>query len=156
MDDVLADFVKASRCNTSGKTLEHLMWRPGFFLNLEPIPGSKGAIFEIGRMGFDIWILSQPLAESPESYSDKVKWIQLHFPQLYKKIIFTQDKGLKLGHYLIDDNYQKWGKKFENNGGKFIHFSYGNYNGNPEDWVNTEAEWRRIVEFFSKENPYLD
>lgn len=156
MDDVLADFNKAARDPVTGKVREYMMWDKNFFFNLEPIPGAKGAIFELEKMGFDLWILSQPLAESPESYIDKAKWVHVHFPQLYKKIILTQNKGLNTGHYLIDDNCHKWGKKFEQNGGKFIHFNYGGYNGNKDDWSNPEEAWRSIVEVMSKENPYLD
>lgn len=156
MDDVIADFAGAARDPITGKIREHMMWDKDFFLNLKPLPGSKGAVFELCKMGFDVWILSQPLAESPESYLDKAKWIQLHFPQLYKKIILTQDKGLNHGHFLIDDNFSKWKDKFEQNGGKFIHFKYGGYNGQPEEWRDPEEAWRSIVAKLAKENPYLD
>lgn len=156
MDDVVANFNKAARDPETGKIREFMMWDKNFFLNLEPMPGAKGAIFELIKMGFDVWILSQPLAESPESYIEKVQWIQLHFPQLYKKIVLTQDKGMCIGHYLIDDNYSKWAKKFEQNGGKFIHFNYGGYNGDKDDWRDPEDAWRSIVGIMANENPYLD
>jgi 5'(3')-deoxyribonucleotidase len=149
MDDTLADFWSAARSPGGTTVLEHKMWDKDFFLNLEPTPGSKGAVHEIIKLGYDVWILSQPLAECPESYSDKAKWIQLHFPQLYKKIILTQDKSLKIGDYLIDDNRQKWQEKFEQNGGKFIHFNYGGYNG--RNWPDTEKSWREVVEFLTEE-----
>lgn len=158
MDDVLADFWSSAMDPHSKQVREHMMWDKDFFLNIKPMPGAKGALFEINKMGFDIWILSQPLAESPESYTDKAKWVQIHFPQFYKKLILTQDKGLKLGHYLIDDNREKWQQKFEQNGGKFIHFPYGGYNYS-KTWAlcpNPEKSWRDIVEFFKNENPYLD
>lgn len=150
LDDTLADFYSAA-ADINGVVLEHRMFDENFFLNLKPLPGAKGALLELGKMGYDIWILSQPLAESPESYIDKAKWVQLHFPQLYKKIILTQDKSLNRGDYLIDDNSWKWKDKFESNGGKFIHFNYGGYNGKPETWDKPEVQWRKIVKILSKD-----
>lgn len=156
IDDTLADFWSAA-AGPNGEILEYKMWSKDFFLNLEPLPGAKGAIFDLSKMGFDLWILTQPLAECPESYSDKAKWVQLHFPQLYKKLILTQDKGLKSGHYLIDDNAHKWKTKFEKNGGTFVHFPYGGYNFKSKDQCpSSERSWREVVEFFRKENPFLD
>lgn len=157
MDDVIADFWNGAMDPVSKQVLERRMWDKNFFLNLAPIPGSQAALFEIGKMGFDIYILSQPLAECPESYTDKAKWIQLYFPQLYNKIVLTQNKGLHLGGYLIDDNAFKWQKKFEQNGGKFIHFPYGGYNY-AKTWAlcpDPEKSWRDIVEFFRKESKRL-
>lgn len=150
MDDTIADFHKAAV--DDGKVVESRMWNKDFFLNLEPIPGSKGAINDLSRMGYDLWILSQPLAESPESYTDKALWIQRHFPQLYNKIVLTQNKGLHVGDYLIDDNAEKWKTKFEANGGKFIHYPYHGESRNhflPEGHIGA---WRRIVEFFKSES----
>lgn len=154
MDDVLADFYRGANCPLRSKIMEERMWDKDFFLNLKPINGAKGAVFQLQKMGFDLWILSQPLAESPESYTDKAKWVQLHFPQLYKKIILTQDKSLNIGDFLIDDNETKWKDKFEQNGGKFVHFPYGGYNRNHREFgVNPEYHWDRIVRDFANENP---
>lgn len=152
MDDCAFDFWGYARDPITGKVREHMMWDKDFFLNLKPMPGAKGAIFELEKMGFDLYIVTQPLAESPESYSDKAKCIQLHLPQLYKKIIMTQDKGLIKLDFLIDDNYAKWSEKFERSGGKFVHFPYGGYNygSNPELCPDPEKSWRNIVELFKK------
>lgn len=150
MDDTLADFFSAARDPKTGEIREHMMWDKNFFLNLKPLPGAKGAVFELEKMGYDIYVLSQPLAESPESYIDKVKWIQIHFPQLYKKIILTQNKGLCLGDYLIDDNAEKWKNKFEKNGGQFILFPYGGHTY-AKCWAlcpDPEKSWRSIVKYF--------
>jgi 5'(3')-deoxyribonucleotidase len=147
MDDVLADFYRDAR-DFHGKVEEHRMWNDNFFLNLKPTPGAQGAMFDLEKMGFDVYIASQPLAESPNSYTEKAKWVQLHFPQFYKKLVLTQNKGLLLGDYLIDDNAKKWKESFERNGGKFIHFPYGGYNQNPTRVVppNPEGIWRSIIE----------
>lgn len=152
LDDTLADFFSAARDPRNGDIREHMMWNKNFFLNLKPLPGAQGAVFELEKMGFDLYILSQPLAESPESYTDKAKWVQIYFPQLYKKLILTQNKGLCLGDYLIDDNADKWKSKFENNGGTFIQFPYGGHTY-AKTWAlcpDPEKSWRDIVEYFRK------
>lgn len=153
MDDCIADFSLATRDPNTGKIREHMMWDKDFFINLEPIPGAKGALFELEKMGFDLYIISQPLAENPESYTDKAKWIQIHFPQLYRKIILTQNKGLCVADYLIDDNAHKWQIPFEKNGGTFVHFPYGGHNY-AQTWAlqpDPEESWRKIVAYFSKQ-----
>lgn len=156
LDDTLANFYKASRNLGSDEVDEHMMWDPNFFLNLEPVPGAKGAVFDLMKHGFDVRVLSQPLAECPESYLHKAQWVQLHFPQLYKKIVLTQDKGLCLGHYLIDDNAAKWKEPFESNGGKFIHYPYDRTHRTTVTEEDLYTFWRMIVKTLQLENPYLE
>lgn len=152
MDDCIADFSGAARDPVSGKIREFMMWDKDFFLNLKPVPGAQGAIFELGKLGYDLYIVSQPLAESPESYVEKAKWIQIHFPQLYKKIILTQDKGLIKLDYLIDDNQKKWGARFATTGGTFVHFPYGAYNGDLKDHIAPDKIWRDLVLYFHRKS----
>lgn len=146
-DDVIADFYESAKCIHTDEVIKSRMWQPSFFLNLKVIPGSQHAISILEDSGFDVWILTQPLAGHPECYYDKALWIQKHFPQLYKKIIMTQDKGMLIGDYLIDDNKVKWKEKFEKNGGKFIHFNYGGYNKSNKD---PEELWKEILEHLTK------
>lgn len=154
MDDVIADFYKSAAHPISGEVQDEKMFDRYFFLNLEPIPGAKSAVFQLLKMGFNITIVSQPFTALPESYMEKAQWIQLHFPQLTNKIILTQDKGLVRTDFLIDDNKKKWQEKFEQTGGKFIHFQYGGYN--TQDMKNPEYMWTEIVEYFKTVNPYKD
>jgi len=154
MDDVIADFYKAAYNPVTKKIDEELMFKKDFFLDLEPVPGAKSAVFQLMKMGFDVWILSQPFALDPSSYIQKAEWIGLHFPQLYNKIILTQDKGLNVGDYLIDDNKKKWQDKFEQNGGKFVHFPYGGYN--MPNFGDPEGTWDYIVKYFKTEDPLKD
>lgn len=153
LDDTLADFYKATR-GLDGKVQEEKMYVPDFFFNLQTIPGAQGAVRRILTMGFDVWILSQPLAEHHPSYGDKAKWIGVHFPHLWNKVILTQDKGLHLGSYLIDDNLEKWKPKFEKTGGKFIHFNYNRNLANPDHFHSNE--WDRVCEFLSTEDTTYD
>lgn len=145
LDDTLADFYELAK-DDKLMVEESKMYSPEFFFRLAPIPGSREAIFALEKMGFDIWILTQPLADCYESYTDKAKWVGRYFPKLINKIIMTQDKGLNLGEYLVDDNKEKWAEKFESNGGKFIHFPYTR-----NDPDQNKNHWSKIVEFFNNE-----
>jgi 5'(3')-deoxyribonucleotidase len=122
LDDTIADFIGSPRF-VSGFD-EAFMHEPRFFLDLKPVRGALVAVRQIIRMGYDVQILSQPVAQSAHSYSEKVQWIGMHFPELVGKINLTQDKGLFKGEFLIDDNAEKWKDKFEKNGGTFLHFNH--------------------------------
>lgn len=141
LDDTIADFadaIKAKHSVVDNFTVYH-MYEEGFFENLKPIEGSLSGVRALIRLGYDVQILTQPLAESAHSYSEKVKWVGIHFPDLIDKVNMTQDKGLFIGDYLIDDNAEKWRSKFEANGGMFVHFGHGEF-----------SDWHKIVCYFSR------
>lgn len=146
MDETIADFTKAATVN--GEFDHRRMYEPGFFFKLEPIDGALVAIRQLIGLGYDVQILSQPVADSYFSYSDKIRWIGCYFPELLHKVNLTQDKGLFKGDYLIDDNSFKWKEKFEANGGKFVHFLY-----NPGTYtqISNKEQWEQIVNFFKQE-----
>lgn len=135
MDDTIADFM-GSEAFKNGFDVNK-MYEVGFFLNLKPIPGALSGVRALIRKGYDVQICSQPVAESAHSYSEKVQWIALWFPELITKVNFTQDKGIIKGDYLIDDNQPKWQAKFEALNGEytFVHF----------DHKNPEKNWESIV-----------
>lgn len=129
LDEVLADFSKAAPELGPAE-----MYVPGFFADLDVVPGAKLAVRQLYRSGkFDIQILSVPVSDSPESYTEKARWVATHFPYLLNKINLTQDKGLFKGDYLIDDNL-KWQNVF---GGEFLHF----------DVNNPCQSWKKMVKY---------
>lgn len=140
LDDTLADFSKDPVFNNEpvNEYSVHKMYEPGFFLNLKPVEGALHSVRALIRLGHDVHILTQPLAESAHSYSEKVQWVGKWFPELINKLHMSQNKGFFKGDYLIDDNEEKWKIPFEKNGGKFIHF----------DHENPGKSWKTIVEYF--------
>lgn len=141
MDDTIADFTGHPVFEGQMPPDAKHMHEEGFFLSLKPIPGALVAVRALSWMGYDVHILSKPVAISSHSYSEKVKWIGMWFPELINKINFSQNKGHFKGDYLIDDNMAEWKDKFEANGGEFIHFVY--HAGNHEaQWKNIEAYLR--------------
>jgi 5'(3')-deoxyribonucleotidase len=152
MDDTLADFGGHGIFNKLGYVEEVHMYEFGFFKNLKPIDGALVAVRALIKMGFDVQILTQPVAQSPHSYSEKAQWLAMWFPELVTKMNMVQDKGIAKGHYLIDDNPGKWKDKFEANGGKFITFQYNRTNA-PTQLSNAEV-WERILNYFAAESPF--
>lgn len=146
MDDTIADFIGSATVNGAFDYLR--MYEPGFFFKLKPIDGALVAVRQLIALGYDVQILSQPVADSPCSYTEKVQWIGIHFPDLIYKINLTQNKGQFIGDYLIDDNPTKWKYKFEANGGKFVYFMY---NPGTHTQTSNREGWERIVNFFKEE-----
>ncbi len=107
MDDTSFDFGNSRVFH--GKEIDDTrMYEPGFFLDLQPIPGALCAIRKLIKMGYDVQLLTQPVANSAHSYSEKVQCVGMWLPELVDKINMVQDKGLVRGDWLIDDNANNW------------------------------------------------
>lgn len=144
MDDTLADFCghfKDSPVDTSK------MYNEGFFRDLKPVAGALAGVRKLAALGYELHILTQPVAESAYCYMEKMQWIGMWFPELISKLHMVQDKGLMRGHYLIDDNAVKWRKKFESGGGHFIHFEYTKNND-----AKNRVAWDSIITIMELES----
>uniref|UniRef100_A0A8C6RQW6 5',3'-nucleotidase, cytosolic n=1 Tax=Nannospalax galili TaxID=1026970 RepID=A0A8C6RQW6_NANGA len=78
---------------------------PGFFLDLEPIPGALEALQEMYNMpDTEVFICTSPLLNYDHCVGEKYCWVQRYLgPQFVERIILTRDKTLVLGDLLIDD-----------------------------------------------------
>ena len=137
MDGVLADFSKGiGRPGYEYNPPE--MLRPGFFRELEVMPGAKDAIAELLTIeGIDVFIATKPTTANLNCATEKFEWIKANFPELLRKIFITCDKGHLNGDYLIDDNANQWQAKFK---GTFLHFQ----EFEPED------SWMSIVNYMKQ------
>lgn len=86
----------------------------GFFLDLEPIPGSVEAFLKLSSI-HDVWILTAPSFMNPLSYAEKNVWVRKYLgPEYVKRLIMCPNKSLMKGDYLIDDNeWSNWQGDFE-------------------------------------------
>ncbi|MFH1532590.1 MAG: hypothetical protein ABIK09_17840 [Pseudomonadota bacterium] len=75
----------------------------GFFLDLEPIPGSLRALEELRSDGFDVWIVSKPPG-FPGAWAEKFAWIQRHCPAFQERVVVCTSKHVIQGDVLIDDS----------------------------------------------------
>jgi 5'-nucleotidase len=133
MDDTIVDFRSSTRIPDHEKEVygHPAMYQEGFFRDLLPFPTAIQAVNRLIDSGkYDVWILTQPVADSPRSYSEKAEWVIKHLPRLTHKIKMTQEKTMCLGAILIDDN-PKWAGFF----GDFYLF----------DRHNPEATWSILL-----------
>ena len=92
---------------------------PGIFSRMKPIDGALEA-FEKLNKHFDVYILSTAPWENPTALNDKLAWIKQNIGDLAKKrVIFSHNKHLNMGDYLIDDRLANGAGEFK---GTHIHF----------------------------------
>lgn len=152
MDNVIVDFtsgidrlpiktlerhieVAGRKKNGEPKDLDDV---PGIFSLMDPMPGAIEAVLELTKL-FDTYVLSTSPWNNPTAWSDKVKWIHLHFgykegTPLYKRLILSHHKNLNDGHFLVDDRDANGADKFAiKPGSEHIHFGKNPF----EDWGKT-------------------
>jgi len=106
---------------------------PTLFQDLDLIEGASEAIEKI-KDKYDIYFLSTPMCNVPESYSGKRKWIKKHFGEWAdKRLILTHRKDLCIGDILIDDRTKNGAGEFK---GELILFGSVVY-----------PNWERILQY---------
>ncbi|MCH7783636.1 hypothetical protein IID62_11285 [candidate division KSB1 bacterium] len=93
MDEVLVDFTGHFALKHWDKTQRNppAMYEKGFFESLQPLPGAISAVIKILNSNkFDVKILTQPVAKSPVSYTEKVNWLSKYLPDLAGDPIITK------------------------------------------------------------------
>ena len=122
MDGVLVDFQSGinSLSEEEFKLYENNLDEvPGIFSRMKPIKGALEA-FEKLNKHFDVYILSTAPWENPTALNDKLNWIKQNIGDLAKKrVIFSHNKHLNMGDYLIDDRLANGAGDFK---GTHIHF----------------------------------
>jgi len=133
MDGVLADFF-------AHIAPEHNFYNPpemfkkGFFRNLPIVPGAKeGVAALLANPNLNVYIATKHTSKNFDCATEKVEWINEHFPALIKKMFMVCDKEHLNGDFLIDDD-----KKWDGFPGEFIHF----------DEHNPEKAWAKVIEQF--------
>lgn len=96
----------------------------------EILPEIDGAIKAVNKLKshYDIYFLSTPMQNVPESYMGKRRWLKEKFGQwVNKRLILTHRKDLNKGDILIDDRLTNGSENFE---GEHIHFGQQGF----ENW----------------------
>lgn len=106
MDNVLADF-------DGGIGREEFEWNPPemyrkeFFYKLKPVRGAKSAIKQLMKIpNVQLFIASIPVTRPGglKSATDKLRWLEKHFPYLLHHFCLVSDKMMVKGDFLIDDH----------------------------------------------------
>lgn len=92
---------------------------PNIFETLEPIEGAIEAVNKL-MDEHDVYFLSTPMWNIPESWMDKRIWVEKYFGRrAHKRLILTHRKDLAIGDILIDDRLRNGASEFS---GEHIHF----------------------------------
>ncbi|NXT04724.1 NT5C protein, partial [Prunella fulvescens] len=78
---------------------------PGFFLDLDPIPGALEAVQEMLHMqDTEVFICTSPLRKYEHCVVEKYKWVEKHLgSEFVERIILTRDKTVVAADLLFDD-----------------------------------------------------
>lgn len=111
---------------------EVMINNPRLFKDLEAIDGGVEAVKRLWPH-YNIYFLSTPCWNVPESFTDKRIWIGDKFGEDAKdRLILTQRKDLCIGDYLVDDRLVNGAAEFQ---GKHVHFGHGVF----PTWVEVET-----------------
>lgn len=116
---------------------------PRFFHDLQPIEGSIESVKRLMEF-YDIYFLSTPFWDVPESFMDKRHWLEQHFGDMcYKRLILTHRKDLNIGNYLIDDRLANGSENFT---GEHIHFGTSEF----PNWKTVEDYLMLEIKVYGK------
>lgn len=127
MDNVLVDFPSAfSRLSES--TLkeyeDHPDEMPGIFGLMDPVEGAVDAFCELASI-FETYILSTVPWKNPSGFADKHAWVRKHLgEQCRKRLIFSHNKHLNHGDFLVDDRPNNGAEHFK---GEVIRFGSADF-----------------------------
>lgn len=86
------------------KDIGDIFSAPGFFENLDIIPGSKEALTKMEALGHKVLICTSPTSKYENCVLEKYHWVSRNLGYEWtKKMIVTKDKTLVIGDMLIDD-----------------------------------------------------
>jgi 5'(3')-deoxyribonucleotidase len=95
--------------------VQQFAFRPGFFSAMQVNTNCREVVMELNKK-YELFIVSAAM-EFPLSLSEKLAWLQEHFPFLnWKQFVFCGSKAVVHGDYMIDDlprNLERFnGEKF--------------------------------------------
>ena len=133
--------------------------RPGFFLDIEPLPGAVKSLKYLVDAGHKVRVLS---ASSKYAASDKMEWVEKYLPFLsFKDVILAYSKDWVCGDVLIDDgphNLTAYQDAWSDSLVVGIKYPYNEslqgrmVEGNPtpiflaDGWNDPEAAWAAILD----------
>ena len=126
MDNVLVDF-KSGIDRLDEKTKKFYEGRldevPSIFKLMSPMEGAVDAVHKLSKK-YDVYILSTSPWLNQTALQDKLDWIKEYFGSdknstFYKRVIFSHNKHLLKGDFLIDDRTKNGADRFE---GKLLQF----------------------------------
>ncbi|MEM7369711.1 MAG: 5'-3'-deoxyribonucleotidase [Bacteroidota bacterium] len=90
----------------SRQLIQDIVYAPGFFRNLPPIPGAMEACRALAQSRHELFICTSPLSKYEHCVLEKYQWVEEHLGMAWtRRMILTKDKTLVHGDFLIDDKF---------------------------------------------------
>jgi len=94
--------------NSYPDELKHLvteiLLEPTFFRDMMPVDGGKDALFEMKKMGLEVFLCTSPLSTYKNCVLEKYEWVEKTLgADWVHRIVLTKDKTIVQGDILIDD-----------------------------------------------------
>lgn len=84
--------------------LDKILCSPGFFYDMEPLPGAVEHFSSLYSDGYDLAMVTQPPRKSEYAVRDKIRWVKKHIPEYdLSNMFFCHRKNLVRGAVLFDD-----------------------------------------------------
>ena len=91
-------------CCKAGNQVYEILHEKDFFFNLDPVPNAIETMKRLQEEGFEIFILTAPIMDSPFVFQEKIRWVQKHLPFFdINRVIFSNFKNQIKGDILFDD-----------------------------------------------------
>ncbi len=85
---------------------------PGYFRDLEPMPGALATVRDILDLGHDVRICSSPLNRYLHCVPEKYEWVERHLgAEFLPRLILAKDKTWVHGDFLVDDKPEVIGSR---------------------------------------------
>jgi 5'-nucleotidase len=83
-----------------GRAIYRYLSQPGFFLDLEPLPGAIEGMHQLVKCGHDVVIVTA----ARHGHADKLSWVRKNLPFFdLHQVVFAHRKELVRGDVLFDD-----------------------------------------------------
>jgi len=138
-------YVKEQYPDELKSLVSEIIWEPNFFRDMMPVDGARDALFEMDKMGFEVFICTSPLSTYKNCVLEKYEWVdKVLGPDWVHRIILTKDKTLIKADSLIDDKPIIKGVE---NPPSWEHIFYDRpYNRDMEKRRLTWENWKDVLE----------
>lgn len=75
-----------------------------FFADLKPIKGAIKGVKTLQQRKYEVFLCTSPIRKNKYCVPEKYEWVEKHLGKRWtEKMVFTKDKSVIKGEYLIDD-----------------------------------------------------
>lgn len=131
--------------NITPEIVQEVFHQEALFAGLEPNPGAVEALHEMDRMGLNVRIVTKPIFTNFTCVPDKKRWVVEHLGTKWlPRMVFTEDKTIVMGRYLIDDKPVIKGDNENPVWERIVYHQPYNVNS-PGKRLTHWADWREVV-----------